>query len=190
MPFSSYRLALIRYTQLRHLAFDHVFEEALRAGVPPSLRLTDIDQTALAAWEQTWKGHHRAGAGGWDWIEQSAAFRRRPTAFHVAVWSGEMLCGLAVGRLSKKRRDGRRHTVSLHIMEGAPHSHPLKGMIAPVVFAVAQAYGRLFGATRLRLVSPLPGVLRLYRQLGFAIARTGGRQVYCEREITYEHLER
>jgi len=149
--------------------------------------LTDIDDVAIHAWRETWGFPFQRRKVGWDWAKIAQSFRRRPTAFQVALWSGDVLCGLSVGRMSRRRRNGRRYTLSLHFMESSPEpEHPLRRRVAPLVFAAAEEYARVFGAVRLRLIEPLPHVLGLYARLGFAVVVERGRPLYCEREIAYE----
>jgi hypothetical protein len=184
--FSPFWLALVRYARTRRIAYDEVVEQALRDGVAgASLRLTDIDQGVLAVWSETWQGRHRSGDGGWDWERIFKPLRRRPAAFHVAIWSGDRLCGLAAGRVSTRRAGGVRHTVSVHFIESAPDlDQPLRGRVALLAITAAEVYGRALGASRLWLIDPLPGALPLYRRLGFKVAPSRGRPVYCEREIS------
>lgn len=92
----------------------------------------------------------------------------------MAIWSGEHLCGLAVGRASKRRPIGVRHTISVRFIESAHNDyHPLRGGVAALVIAAADAYASLIGASRLRLIDPLAGVIRLYEGYGFKVGREG-----------------
>lgn len=185
MPISQFHRAKERHARIRQSAFEIVRREALRSGlVTVPLRLSQCDEHTLAVWRATWNGPHPSGFGTWEWEPILRRAWRRPTAFHLAIWSGDLLCGLAVGRLSRKRPSGLRHTISLHLVESAPsRSHPLRGVIAVLAFGAAEQYGRAHGASRLRLVAPLPGLLSWYAGLGFGIARKGGQAVYCERRI-------
>lgn len=109
---------------------------------------------------------------------------KHPPSFHLAIWSGKFLCGLAVGRVSERGRDGLRDALSIGFVESAHDSaHPLRGMIAPLAVAAGEAYGRSLGARRMRLVQPLSGVLALYQRLGFDVVRDKGVVLYCERRI-------
>ena len=184
MRSESYEDALARYARIRRIAYDDVTDRAVRAGVAgASLRLTDLDRTTLDAWARTWV-QGRPFGGGWDWKRISRPFRRRPAGFHLALWHGEVLCGLAVGRASAKRAGGVRHTLSLHYIEGAPDpEHPLVGRVALLVITAASLYARELGVSRLRLVDPLPGVLPLYSRLGFNVAASRGQPVYWEKRI-------
>jgi hypothetical protein len=185
MRSESYEGALARYARIRRIAYDLVTDEAIRQGTAGStLRLTDIGTEARAAWRKTWTHRHPSGHGGWDWERLALRFRRRPSAFQLALWSGDRLCGLAVGRASARRVDGRRHTLSIHYMESTPEpDHPLKRNVALLITSAADVYGSALGASRLLLVYPLPGVLSHYARLGFTVAWWRDRPVYCEREI-------
>jgi hypothetical protein len=186
MPITPYRLAQQYYARLRRIAYDQVQRDVLETRfVHAPLRLADTDENTTAVWRATWHGAHPTGYGSWDWDRILARAWRRPAAFHVAVWSGEHLCALGVGRPSKRRLAGVRHTISVHYMESA-HSidHPLRHKVAALVIAAAAAYGERLGASRIRLINPLPGVLRLYEQYGFTVAWKAGQPVYCERRIT------
>lgn len=185
MPVSLFRQAQSYYAGLRRIAYDHAAGEALVRGVHRApVRLADTDEQTIAVWRSTWTGRHPSGAGGWPWDVLLRKAWRRPSAFHLAIWSGGELCGLAVGRLSRRRVLGIRHTLSVHFMEGSPHPrHPLKGDVALLVIVAADAYARAMGAHRLRLMNPLPGALPIYLRYGFTVARVTGQAVYCERRI-------
>lgn len=185
MPISTFRLAHQAYARRRRSAYDFVREEALRSGfVRADLRLEETNERVLDAWRSSWGGPHPTGDGSWNWERLLRRAWRRPSAFHVAVWSGDQLCGLGVGRASKRRAGGVRHTISLHFIESAhDRDHPLRHTVAPLVIGAAQAYGELLGASRIRLIDPLPGAVPLYRALGFTLAGKAERSVYWERRI-------
>jgi|GEM_PF-2923183 len=173
------------YARRRRIAYDTVRGEAAQTGfISVPLRIEETNEHTVAAWQATWRGPHPSGAGSWDWDRLLRRAWRRPSAFHVAIWSGEVLCGLGVGRVSKRRAFGLRHTISVHFVESAhDRGHPLRYTIATLVIAAAVAYGKLLGATRIRLIEPLPGVIPLYERLGFTVAWKAGQPVYCERRI-------
>jgi len=185
MTLSPFQSAVARCARIRRGAYDRTISDALEQGLAgPSLRLTDIDAETLLAWKRTWRGTRAPGAGGWDWETLWKRFRRRPTALQLAIWDGDELCGLALGRVSRRRALGVRHTVSVHYMEASPEpEHPLAGLIAALVIAAAERYGEALGASRLRLMDPLPGLMGYYRKLGFTIALLPGRRVYFEKRI-------
>jgi hypothetical protein len=185
MPISTFRDAQERYARIRRRAYD-VVEKRIESLSPASIpvRLSDIDGHALEVRRRTWVYPHWSGSGGWDWDEIAGSVLRRPSAFPVAVWGGDRLLALAVGRTSKRRTSGKRCTLSLHYIEGHPdRTHPLRHRILPIVFDTADEYGRAIGATRVRLVDPLPGSAPLYLHARFGLAGRYGQHVYWERAI-------
>ena len=101
---------------------------------------------------------------------------KHPSGFHLAVWSDSTLCGLAVGRVSDRNREGGRNSISVDFIESAHDpAHPLRGLIAPLVIDAADTYGRALDARCLRLMQPLEGVLPLYESLGFTTVWQQGR---------------
>jgi hypothetical protein len=187
MDNSDFRQALQRYAHLRQAAFRAAEAEARRNGlVQRPFRFSEIDPSALDTWRSTWRGIQPFGYGAWDWEGLVPPIRRKPSGFHLAIWSGDHLCALAVGRASKRRPSGRRHTLPVHFLEGNPDPwHPLKGQVADLAIACADAYGAALGARTLRLINPLPGLLRLYQGLGFSIAKIDSVPLYLERSIEH-----
>ena len=126
----------------------------------PGIRLALIDQTALMAWHRTWRPD--ADRDSFDWREQRARIRHKVARLDVALWHGDVLCGLAVGHPSPARRYAR-----LHALEGNPdRSHPLKGKVVDCLVQAFVLYGKLLGAAEMRILYPLPRALRSYRRLG------------------------
>jgi hypothetical protein len=186
MPNVPFWLAKQHYARLRQQAYNLVQHEAVQTGfVRAPLRIAETDEQTIIAWQATWTGPHPTNHGGWNWDRLLRRAWRRPSAFHVAIWSGEHLCGLAVGRASKRRKAGIRHTISVHFIESAhDDQHPLRHTIATLAIAAAETYARLLGTARIRLIEPLPGVIPLYERLGFTVALKAGQPVYCERRIS------
>jgi hypothetical protein len=173
------------YARLRRSAYQLAREEAIQSGaVTVPLRLADCDKHALAVWRTTWLDPHPTGSGGWDW---NALLRRAwqdPSALNLAIWSERALCGMAVGRVSRRSHEGRRAWVSIDFVEGAPApDHPLRGAVASLAISSADHYGRGLGAERLRIAEPLSGTLEMYVQMGFIPVWASGRVLYCERRI-------
>jgi hypothetical protein len=180
-----FRRAQQQYARIRAAAYRLTAESAVVTGlVAPPVRMADCDRHALSVWRTTWKEPHFSGSGGWNWESLLRRAWRDPAALHLALWSERTLCGLVVGRASRPLPDGRRLRISIECMESAPVlDHPLRGVIAFLAIDAAERYGRAFGAERLRIVEPLPGVLGLYARYGFAPVWEQGHAVYCERRI-------
>ncbi len=142
-------------------------------GTP--LRLTTIDAWALHAWEQQWKPNFRGGDGGWDWRRERFGYDNTPARFEIAVWSENMLCGLAIGKPSKAST-----FLAVNLLEGSPVSdYPLKGAIRFCVVETAIAYAEQLECQELRLIRPLVGALPLYLDMGFSLAPPADRPPYC-----------
>ena len=132
--------------------------------------LTSIDATALRQ-RESWNGQ------AWDWQEALNEISKDPRRFSLAIWQGDTLCGLALGKVG---RSGKH--VSVALMEGNPdEKHPLKGNVIKIVMAFGIALCREHGARELRFVNPLPAVIPLYEAYGFALEKTQlGMQYMCK----------
>jgi hypothetical protein len=183
---SLYASARRRHADIRSDVYSFVQEDFIReGGFAADLRITDIDRAALEAWHATWIGKAHPLRGGWNWPELLEWMPHRAAVLPAALWYGEDLCGLILGRVSRHRRSGVRHTVTLTHVERRPEPPPvvLRGRVVLLAIAIAEGYGAALGGTRLRLGFPDPRLVRWYQELGFDVARVGGRAVYCEREI-------
>jgi len=128
MPDPEFKSALRRYARIREVAFVLARAKAeSRSGVEAPFRFEPIDQLALDAWQSTLHRPQPFGHGGWNWAAVVRPVWRRPCGFSLALWSESQLCGMMVGRVSRRRRSGRRHTLSLPYLEGNPdRRHPLR----------------------------------------------------------------
>jgi hypothetical protein len=170
------------YSGLRDVAYCKALARCIAHGAADfATRITPITAEALAAYQSSWAGKtHWSGDGGWPWDLLVASVLKKPRSFHVAVWSGTRLCGLAVGSVSKGRRQ-----LMLRFMECCPDpDHPLRNRIALIVFEAATAFADALGAERILLRNPLPGVRRFYERFGFALAFERGGAVYFVRNLS------
>jgi hypothetical protein len=185
MSASEFRTALLRYAYIRQVVYDvaaHAARHSTDIDVP--IRFAEIDAVALDAWRATWNRPQPFGYGGWDWEAIARPIWRRPAGLTLSIWSADQLCGLLAGRPSRRRRDGRRHTLSLYYLEGNPNpDHALRGHVAELALSVAELYAEALGTVRVRLVQPLPGVYRIYARLGYRIVQHGGTRVYFEKRM-------
>jgi hypothetical protein len=112
----------------------------------------------------------------------AAAWRKaHPDRFELAVWSGGILCGLAIGRPAPTAAH-----LSLYYLEGNPDpGNPLHFKVTNVVVAALRAYASAIGKTELRMVDPLPEAIRFYCSavIGFELVTPRGGSPYCKRSI-------
>lgn len=103
-----------------------------------------------------------------------------PKHFEAALWHGDVMCGLAVGKASSGRA-----ALNIRLLEGNPApAHPLRGLVAPFLLIAADRHARALGRRQLRLVEPLPEALPIYRRLGFQLAPEGTKPTYCFVDLT------
>ncbi len=137
--------------------------------------LTLIDEAALTAWDRTWVGR----ADGFNWRELEGRFRKRVGRFEGAVWSGDLLCGLFYGTVSRKRT-----VVRVDYVEGRNESHPLTGRIALIAAELATLYAQLYGSHLVRFHKPLSGAIKHYERIGFIhVPGTKHQPSFCEKLI-------
>ncbi len=156
----------------------HGAAEALVTPVfTPTIRLTGIGPDALDAFERFWALHPNRRCA-WPWREMESDFRHaEPSRFDLAVWSGDVLCGLAVGRT---RADHCR----MDYLEGSPiPGHPLMGRVVLIAAAALVAYATALGKSEARLVDPLPALVPYYEGRGFKLANPKGEARYCSWRI-------
>ena len=153
--FRSYTDTVAHYRALQRGAH-RITEDAFAPVLRAPLALDFYDARADDAWHATWRPQrHPSGAGGWHWPRIMRTRWRRPSAFRLAIWSGPVLCGLAIGHPSRRSGAGVRRFLSVEMIEGAPFSHPLRSSVAELATQFAIEYARLLRGTRVRLINPI-----------------------------------
>lgn len=130
---------------------------------PRKLRLDSITQTAIRTYRDVWLRHERRV--DWDWPGEVTAWRKKcPSRLEMSVWHEHHLCGLLIARTTSSKK-------SLYIegVEGAPYSHPLKGLVIPICITASEAYAAMLGAKEVRVQAPDPAVVPAYCELGYTI---------------------
>ena len=184
-PSASRSAAESRYRELRHTAFQRAEADLAATGVLVELRA--IEATALEAFK-TWPPRRVA----WPWPDIAADWRNgHPDRFELAVWSGGVLCGLAIGRPARTAAH-----LSLYYLESNPDpGNPLHLKVANVVIAASRAYALAIGKTELRMVDPLPHATAFYRSrvIGFELVIPRGQAPILPQEhmtLTMSRLTR
>lgn len=181
----SFEETIARYRRLQRTALLIATHTAERSGnLTTSAELRLYDAAAEDAWTETWRSRqHPSGSGGWNWPSIVRSRWRRPSALRAALWSGRTLCGLALAHPSRRAASGRRRTVTVDLLEGAPFVHPLRGAVAPILLSAAVVYCRQLGGSRVCLREPASGMIERYAEFGFVAVRHRGRVTHCEREV-------
>ncbi len=151
-----------KYNQYRQDVYDLV---PARLGIPGA-KLTPITGRALMA-QKKWPSNDRVPPnGGWDWNIWTQYFKQRHKKyFDVALWYENELCGLALGRLSRKNVN-----VKLELVEGSTDKvHPLKGQVALTMLTAIEAFGAIAGAEESLIIDPVPGAIPAYQRIGYSL---------------------
>lgn len=164
MPAFLARDTILRYEAMRQVAREDAEALLRERWGTPELRLSGIDWQALGCWARQWKPVPGRD-GGFDWRTEAGHLMCKYKRFELALWHGDALCGLAVGKPSPAKRYLR-----IHLLEGNPDNHhPLRGRVAASVVEAAGAYAWLLGSEQLQIMKPLPRALRSYRRLCFQL---------------------
>lgn len=170
----------VRYAQVRSIAY-RTAEKDLEDGPRINATLTSIDRNALARWRRDWLPLEATVGeyGGWNWEEISASYIRRLDAFHLALWAEGILCGMAVGKVSRNRS-----RLAIHYLEGTPQQpNPLRGRIVLSTLVAATRYAQALGVHLLRVRNPIPPMARWLERAGFVLEMGGKLPEYWDRRI-------
>ena len=158
------KVAETRHLRLREEACAVVVNE-LKA-LYPHLHLSDIDGDAVAQarrWAEAPDTTTRPRAYvPWDWRELWKRFRNHACRVDLAIRDAEVLCALAVGRVSKGRM-----VASIHYLQSNPASHGLEGEIGRIATAYLLALATALRCSEIALNRPVPELVRYYERLGF-----------------------
>lgn len=153
--------------------------EALRRAVrervatdwrTPDLRLESITYTAYRM-VRGWS--HPPRIVDWDW--QRMTKRKSGADIDLAIWHGDVLCGLAYGQ----EKSG---WLEIGWLERNPHGHPLKGQVVDLALAVLRTQAAILEISETRLKNPIEPLRDLYRQRGWTDLVAVGDTIYlCSR---------
>lgn len=161
--YDNVRRAFYEFLHLRILHLTGMFVEAT------SIEYSLLDQA------MDWPNRRYS----WNWFEIKRKFRNIPARFELAVSVNGELCGLIIGKPSR----GRRH-VSAYFLEGNPDpTHPLKGLVLPILLDGLAMYGEALGCSFMRLIQPATGLIERYEQAGFRLATDNIHRIYCEKPL-------
>lgn len=178
--FVAFQDAHSRYQGYRDAAFDLTWNQ-LHQAVPKGcdLRVMPIDPAALSFWQAIRHFGAVHESGGFPWDEIFRQVRSTPRRFDVAIWDGDILCGMAVGMASRGK-----HNVTVRWVERfKTHDDKLAGYVALIALTAADHYARVLEKQVLRIKDPLPGTEGLYQALGFALVPTCKSTIYYERPV-------
>ena len=174
----SHKVALNNYEALR-IDARAIAHAELPAYLKRATKLKGIDNGAIAA-SRLWD-NDPARFVDWDWHFASRYIHRHPKAFDLAVWVGNKLCTLALGRPSYNGTFMR-----LDFIEKAPSNCPFSSEMVPISILAYETYAKRIGAKQFRIIDPINDkVLRSYLQHGGFSHQKGlkGNPHYLVREL-------
>lgn len=154
---TSFYEAKEKYRTIFDTCFDSVEKIFFAQGLP--LKITKIDEQAISYWEKS------GNAFEMDW---KALFQMqlnaRAKSITIAIWDGNILVGLALGKVSKAR-----NLVSFSYIESNDsYCGRLSGKITTVVTLVGMEVGRHVNASHIALHDPVnTKVENYYAELGY-----------------------
>jgi hypothetical protein len=152
---------------------------SLAGTIAEAFSITPMSSDAMDAWEKDWlpANDREPPNGGWDWPAVRERYAGEVGVFDTAVWSGDQLCGLAIGTIN-------RTAVCIDAVEGSPCPHPLKGKVLPIIFQCAAMYAQNTGRRQIRLIEPVDGLIPLYRETYlFTVDKLPDGTPYCWRNV-------
>lgn len=166
-----------RYSELRLAALARAGDMFVPSSAPTPVRFATIAAAALDAWRRQWAAHPTRSVA-WPWDAMMSDYRRQhPSRFELALWSGDVLCGFAVGRTGSAY-------CSIEYLEGSPSAgHPLKGQVIPAGLTALLAYAAVLGKGEMRLVEPFAPLVPVYEARGFLLVKPKGERPYCVRKV-------
>lgn len=175
------RLDAERYRARRQAAYDKTKETWADLPGPTSpIGLTQIGPAALDFWRDNWAASHPGSHidGDFPWEDAVSNFRNNLNRFEVAIWSNDILCGLAIGRPSKGPDN-----VTIHLLERYWGANPFKGSIAAIAVDVADNYAKILEKQKVIIKYPVDGAIPVYEKLGFRPVQGYGKGAYYGREV-------
>lgn len=156
---------------------------ANRLNADPLLRapveLGPIDADAIADF-QTWQ-LAPTRSESWDWARHARRYKHHWYArLDLAVRSGGVVCGLALGRFSPAGT-----VLQLNLIEGAPRLHPLKGAILYIAVAYGIVLATGYNSRVFRAKMPRPHV-----RTALARLQPPFRYVAHDPNVPYDYCER
>ena len=99
---------------------------------------------------------------GWKWRDVCKSYRKNHyRRFELSIWSNDILCGLALGKVSKGKL-----VVKINYIEGMENS-PLSGEIVPIVVRYAELFAVYTDSSWIAIQDPLKELIPYYAKFGF-----------------------
>lgn len=151
--------------------------EAALADEFPQIRLTEIDakaRTQANSWfaEARLYGASTAQVPNWDWNQLHRRISERARHVELAVWHNDLLYGMAVGRVSR-----RRVVAAIHYLQRSPIASLPDVSLGRIATAFLVAVANEWGCREVAVDSPFKQLIGYYKSLGFTKEIVKGKRV-------------
>lgn len=159
------RVIANKYQQLRNAALAQTQDEfeLFEADFVGHVDLTEITEDALLS-QGEWDIPVNRQIG-WDWRIVRNLYRRDHMArLELAVWYGDQLCGLMLGKASEGKL-----VVKINYVQGGESGNPMKGFVVPIASRCAELFAVAIEADWVGIQDPIDedDLINYYRELGF-----------------------
>jgi hypothetical protein len=150
-----------KYREIWRLVFEQVTLDTQHAAQEQNLdfsllSLRPIDQDALDAQAQWPVVDDPDREIGWSWGDACRHYRRNHMArIELAIWNGDELCGLMLGKASEGRL-----VVKVNYLQGSTlPTHALRGWITDIATRCAELFARAIDADWVAIQEPAVGLI-------------------------------
>ncbi|MDR6299321.1 hypothetical protein [Pantoea dispersa] len=140
-------------------------EEAYKDTLPVSgIRFDRITSDVWPIVHPAWRQHRDRLHFNIDfnWLRQR---NKRRDKLDVSIWCGDILCGLFLAKLSRKRIN-----VALRYLESNPFYHPLQDNMISLGLIIAESFARAYEAHTVMVSQPARGLVWRYREAGYELS--------------------
>lgn len=146
------------------IAYERIVDEFLAAiPVVQSILLERIESDHWSIVHPAWRNHpDRIDLRiDFNWLRQR---NKRRDKLDVSIWCGDVLCGLFLAKLSR-----RRINVALRYLESNPYPNPLLGYMIPIGLIIAESFAFAYEAKEVAVCQPDKYLIPLYRERGYQL---------------------
>lgn len=163
---NDHKLTIKKYSEVREQARE-LAHESLPNHLKQVLSLEAINSKAISAFNILDNTEDRKV--DWNWTFASRYCELHPKAFDLSVWFGNSLCSLSLGRPTYNGTEMR-----LDFVEKFNENQLLTREVFGISLLAYEAYGKLIGASKLRIINPVnEKVINYYKAHGkFSYVKT------------------
>lgn len=175
----TFAAAKARYREAQLMALKLALEK-LSDVLPTGTKFTLMSPDSDEAWTNAWLPNRAAkGQGGWDWPEINSRYAKTADTMRVAMWCGDVLCGLMIVSLNNTAAKVE------YIERGPMAPNPLQGRVLIVGLEIAALYAQACERTELWAMNPInESLIDLYvKEYEFEYVTPQKGVTYCRKVL-------